>query len=185
VKASELRPGMGVMMDGKLCICVKSVHVTPGNLRAFVQAKLRGVKDGIMFEKRLRSTEDIEQAFLDRREMQYLYSDANGLVLMDSETFDQVTIPKEMVAEQIGYLKPDTNVMTLVCDGTVVSIELPNVVELTVTETTPQPKGATATNQMKDATLETGLHTRVPPFIEVGEVVRISTENGEYLSKAK
>jgi len=176
---------MGVMMDGKLCICVKSVHVTPGNLRAFVQAKLRGVKDGIMFEKRLRSTEDIEQAFLDRREMQYLYSDANGLVLMDSETFDQVTIPKEMVAEQIGYLKPDTNVMTLVCDGTVVSIELPNVVELTVTETTPQPKGATATNQMKDATLETGLHTRVPPFIEVGEVVRISTENGEYLSKAK
>lgn len=185
MKASELRPGMGVMMDGKLCICVKSVHVTPGNLRAFVQAKLRGVKDGIMFEKRLRSTEDIEQAFLDRREMQYLYSDANGLVLMDSETFDQVTIPKEMVAEQIGYLKPDTNVMTLVCDGTVVSIELPNVVELTVTETTPQPKGATATNQMKDATLETGLHTRVPPFIEVGEVVRISTENGEYLSKAK
>jgi elongation factor P len=176
---------MGVMMDGKLCICVKSVHVTPGNLRAFVQAKLRGVKDGIMFEKRLRATEDVEQAFLDRREMQYLYSDANGLVLMDSETFDQVTIPKEMVAEQIGYLKPDTNVMTLVCDGTVVSIEMPNVVELTVTETTPQPKGATATNQMKDATLETGLHTRVPPFIEVGEVVRISTENGEYLSKAK
>jgi len=185
VKASELRPGMGIMFDGKLCVCVKSVHVTPGNLRAFVQAKLRSVKDGIMFEKRLRSTEDIEQAFLDRREMQYLYSDANGLVLMDNETFDQITVPKEMVAEQIGYLKPDTNVMTLVNEGNVVSIELPNVVELTVTETTPQPKGATATNQMKDATLETGLHTRVPPFIEVGEVVRISTENGEYLSKAK
>jgi elongation factor P len=185
VKASELRPGMGVMMDGKLCICTKSVHVTPGNLRAFVQAKLRGVKDGVMFEKRLRSTEDIEQAFLDRREMQYLYADAHGLVLMDTGTFDQITVPIEMVEDTVKYLKPDTKVDALLHDGNVVSIELPNIVELTVTETTPQPKGATATNQMKDATMETGLHTRVPPFIEVGEVIRISTENGEYLSKAK
>ncbi len=185
MKASELRPGMGVMMDGKLCVCVQSTHVTPGNLRAFVQAKLRGVKDGVMFEKRLRSTEDVEQAFLDRRDKQYLYSDAHGLVLMDNETFDQVTIPKEMVAEQLGYLKPDTVVATLVHDGQIVSIELPKIVELAVTETTPQPKGATATNQMKDATLETGLKTRVPPFIEVGEVIKVSTENGSYLSRAK
>jgi elongation factor P len=184
VKASELRPGMGVVYEGKLCICAKAVHVTPGNLRAFVQAKLRGVKDGVMFEKRLRSTEDIEQAFLDRREMQYLYSDAHGLVLMDTESFDQTTVPKDMVEDAVKYLKPDTKIDALLHDGNVVSIELPNVVELVVTETTPQPKGATATNQMKDATLETGLNTRVPPFIEVGEVVRISTENGEYLSKA-
>jgi elongation factor P len=150
-----------------------------------VQAKMRGVKDGVMFEKRLRSTEDIEQAFLDRREMQYLYSDAHGLVLMDTESFDQTTVPKEMVEDATKYLKPDTKINALLHDGNVVSIELPNVVELVVTETAPQPRGATATNQMKDATLETGLNTRVPPFIEVGEVVRISTENGEYLSKAK
>ena len=185
MKASELRPGMGVMMDNKLSICVKAVHVTPGNLRAFVQAKLRGVKDGIMFEKRLRSTEEVEQAFLDRREMQYLYSDAHGLVLMDTENYDQLTVPTEMVEDVVQYLKPDTKVTVLVHEGNVVSIELPNVVELAVTETTPQPKGATATNQMKDATLETGLKTRVPPFIEVGEVIRVSTENGSYLSKAK
>jgi elongation factor P len=145
---------------------------------------MRGVKDGVMFEKRLRSTEDIEQAFLDRREMQYLYSDAHGLVLMDTESFDQTTVPKEMVEDATKYLKPDTKINALLHDGNVVSIELPNVVELVVTETAPQPRGATATNQMKDATLETGLNTRVPPFIEVGEVVRISTENGEYLSKA-
>ncbi len=150
-----------------------------------MQAKMRGVKDGVMFEKRLRSTEDIEQAFLDRREMQYLYSDAHGLVLMDTESFDQTTVPKEMVEDATKYLKPDTKINALLHDGNVVSIELPNVVELVVTETAPQPRGATATNQMKDATLETGLNTRVPPFIEVGEVVRISTENGEYLSKAK
>jgi elongation factor P len=185
VKASELRPGMGVIMDGKLGICVQSVHVTPGNLRAFVQAKIRVIQDGTMLEKRLRSTEDIEQAFLDRREMQYLYADNIGLVLMDNETYDQVTIPKEMIAEMILYLKPDTNVTTLVHNGQVVSLELPKVVELTVTETAPQPKGATATNQLKEAVLETGLKTRVPPFVENGELIKISTEDGSYLSRAK
>jgi elongation factor P len=185
VKASELRPGMGVIMDGKLCICVKSVHVTPGNLRAFVQAKLRGVKDGVMFEKRLRSTEDIEQAFLDRREMQYLYADPTGLVLMDNITFDQVTLPMEMAEDAVKYLKPDTNITALLYEGNVVSFELPNVVELKVVDTAPQVKGATATNQLKEATLETGLNTRVPPFIEVGEVVRVSTEDGSYLARAK
>ncbi|MDD5135546.1 MAG: elongation factor P [Phycisphaerae bacterium] len=185
MKASELRPGMGVMMDGKLGICVQSVHVTPGNLRAFVQAKVRVIQDGTMLEKRLRSTEDIEQAFLDRRQMQYLYADSIGLVLMDNETYDQVTVPKEMVAEMIPYLKPDTSVTTLVYEGTVVSLELPKVVELAVIETSPQPKGATATNQLKEAVLETGLKTRVPPFIENGEVLKISTEDGSYLSRAK
>lgn len=185
MKASELRPGMGVIMDGKLCVCVKSVHVTPGNLRAFVQAKLRGVKDGIMFEKRLRSTEDVEQAFLDRREMQYLYSDQTGLVLMDNTTFDQFTVPLEMVEDVVKFLKPDTPVTALLHDNNVVSLELPKVVELKVVDTAPQVKGATATNQLKEATLETGLNTRVPPFIENGEIVRISTEDGSYLARAK
>jgi elongation factor P len=176
---------MGAIIDGKLCICFQAVHVTPGNLRAFVQARLRSIHDGIMFEKRLRSTEEIEQAFLDKREMQYLYADRTGLVLMDNESYDQITVPKEMVADAAKYLKPDTKVVALLHGEKIVSIDLPKVVELTVTETTPQPKGATATNQMKDATLETGLKTRVPPFIEVGEVVRVSTEDGSYISRAK
>lgn len=180
-----MRPGMGVVVDGKLCICFQAVHVTPGNLRAFVQARLRSVQDGIMFEKRLRSTEEIEEAFLDKREMQYLYADRMGLVLMDTVSFDQVTLPKEMIGDADKYLKPDTKVVALFHGEKIVSIDLPKVVELVVTETTPQPKGATATNQMKDATLETGLRTRVPPFIEVGEILRISTENGSYLSRAK
>jgi elongation factor P len=176
---------MGAVIDGKLYICFQAVHVTPGNLRAFVQAKLRGVADGTMIEKRLRSTEEIEQAFLDKREMQYLYADRTGLILMDTENFDQVTLSKEMIGDADKYLKPDTKVTALVHDGNVVSIDLPKIVELIITETTPQPKGATATNQMKDATLETGLKTRVPPFIEVGEVIRVSTEDGSYLSRAK
>jgi elongation factor P len=185
VKASDLRPGMGVVIDGKLCICAQATHVTPGNLRAFVQTKLRVVRDGIMLEKRLRSTEEVEQAFLDKREMQYLYADKTGLVLMDNQTYDQITIPMEMVADSVKYFKPDTTVVALMYEGNVVSIELPKVVELTITEAEPQVKGATAANQMKEAVLETGLKTRVPPFIEVGDVVRISTEDGSYLARAK
>ena len=185
MKASEMRPGMGVVVDGKLCICFHAAHVTPGNLRAFVQARMRCIQDGVMFEKRLRSTEEIEVAYLDKREMQYLYSDRMGLVLMDTESFDQVMLPKEMIGEADKYLKPDSKVTALLHGEKIVSIDLPKIVELTVTETTPQPKGATATNQMKDATMETGLKTRVPPFIEIGEVLRISTEDGSYLSRAK
>jgi elongation factor P len=185
VKASDLRPGMACTIDGELFVCTQSVHVTPGNLRAFVQAKLRRVSDGVIFEKRLRSTEDIEQAFLDRRDMEYLYSDKSGHVLMDNQTYDQVIVSDELIGQYIKYFKPNTTVTTLLHNGNIVVLELPKVVDLAVTETSPTPKGATVTNQMKDAVLETGLRTRVPPFIEVGEVVRISTEDGSYLSRAK
>jgi elongation factor P len=176
---------MAAIMDGKLCICVQSVHVTPGNLRAFVQAKLRVVADGTMLERRLRSTEDVEQAFLDRREMEFLYSDKSGHVLMDNQTYDQITVSDDILGDSIKYFKPNTTLTALVYKDNVVSVELPKVVELKVTDTTPQPRGATATNQLKDATLETGLRTRVPPFIEVGEIVRVSTEDGSYLARAK
>lgn len=176
---------MAAVIDGKLCVCVQSVHVTPGNLRAFVQAKLRVVADGTMIEKRLRSTEDVEQAFLDRRDMEYLYSDKSGHVLMDNQTYDQITVGDEIMAEAIKYFKANTPVTALVYKEKVVAIELPKVVELTVTDTAPQVKGATATNQLKEAVMETGLKTRVPPFISVGEVLRISTEDGSYLARAK
>ena len=176
---------MAVTLDGKLYVCFQAVHVTPGNLRAFVQAKLRCLADGIIIEKRLRSTEELDEAFLDKRDMEYLYSDGTGHVLMDNQSYDQVNIPADLVGDSAKFLKPNTPLTTLVSDGNIVAIELPKVVELTVTETTPMPKGATATNQMKEAILETGLKTRVPPFIAVGEVVRISTEDGSYVARAK
>jgi len=185
VKASDMRPGMAFVMDGALCICTVATHVTPGNLRAFVQAKLRRLSDGTMIEKRLRSTEDVEQAFLDRRAMEYLYSEKDSHVFMDSETFDQVSVSDELLGESVRYFKPNTVVTALMHESTVVSLELPKVVELKVTETTPMAKGATVTNQMKDAVLETGLRVRVPPFIEVGEVVRVNTEDGSYGGRAK
>ncbi len=185
MKASDLRPGMAVTMDGKLYVCAQSTHVTPGNLRAFVQAKLRCIADGTIIDKRLRATEDVDQAYLDRREMEYLYSDSTGHVLMDNQTYDQITVPKDLVGDSIKFLKPNTYLVALLHKENVVAFELPKVVELAITETTPVTKGATVTNQMKEAVLETGLRTRVPPFITVGEIVRISTEDGSYLARAK
>jgi len=176
---------MAVTIDGKLYVCVQSVHVTPGNLRAFVQAKLKCIADGTSVEKRLRSTEEVEQAYLDRREMTYLYSDSSGHVLMDSETYDQPVIDDDMMGDAKKYLKPDTSLTALLCGGKIVAIELPKVVELRVTQADPLVKDATKTNQMKEAVCETGLKIRVPPFISEGEVVRISTEDGSYLGRAK
>ncbi len=108
-----MRPGMAIMMDGELYICTKSTHVTPGNLRAFVQAKLKKISDGVILEKRLRSTEEVEQAFLDRCEMEYLYSDNTGHILMDTRTYDQITVPDELIGELIKFFKPNTVVSTL------------------------------------------------------------------------
>ena len=178
-----MRPGMAIMMDGSLYICTQFAHVTPGNLRAFVQAKLRKISDGITMEKRLRSMEDVEEVFLDKRQMEYLYSDNTGHILMDTQTFDQMTLPREQIGDLIKYYKPNTVITTLLHDGKVVSIELPKAVELTVTDTTPMMKTATITNQMKDAVLETGLKIRVPPFVNVGDVVRINTEDGAYVGR--
>jgi elongation factor P len=183
VKASEMRPGVAIKFEGSLYICTQFAHVTPGNLRAFVQAKLQKIPGGVIIEKRLRSTEEVEEAYLDKREMEYLYSDNTGHVLMDTKTFDQITLPAEQIGDLIKYYKPNTVITALLYEGKVISIELPKAVELTVTETTPMMKTATITNQMKDATLETGLTIRVPPFINVGDVVRINTENGEYVSR--
>jgi len=185
VRASEMRPGMAFTFDGQLYVCFQSVHVTPGNLRAFVQAKLRRVTDGIIIEKRLRSTEEVDQAYLERRDMEYLYSDKSGHILMDNTTYDQTVVPDDLLGESIRYFKPNTTLTVMIYQDRVVAVELPKVVELAVTETNPVPKGATATNQLKEAVLETGLKTRVPPFIQVGEVVRVSTEDGSYLSRAK
>lgn len=185
MKATDLRPGMAVTMSGKLYICTQATHVTPGNLRAFVQAKLKCLTDGTIIEKRLRSGEDLDEAFLDKREMEYLYSDNTGHVLMDTKTFDQMTVSDEILGEFIKYFKPNTSLVVLTNDGNVVSAEMPKTVDLAVTETTPVLRSATITNQMKDATLETGLRVRVPIFITIGEVVRISTEDGSYLGRAK
>ena len=184
MKSTDLRPGMAVVMDGTLYVITSFQHVTPGNLRAFVVVKLKNVATGLTSEKRLRAGEEIERVNLDRRAMEYLYTDATGAVFMDQETFDQTTISEQLVGELMVYVKPNTVINVLMHGEKPVSIELPGTVDLVVTDTTPQVKGATATNQLKEAELETGLKTRVPPFIEIGELVRVSTEDGSYVGRA-
>ena len=184
MRASEIRKGQAVIIDGKLYVVTNADHNTPGNLRAKVQFKMREVSKGTIQDKRVGATDDIETANLDRRNVEYLYSDNDGHVLMDLETYDQNHIAKDVFGNDILYLKPNTALTAFFHDGKLVSYELPKTVDLKVTETQPGIKGATATNQMKDAELETGLNTRVPPFIEIGETVRISTETGSYMSRA-
>ena len=184
MRASDIKKGQAVIIDGKLFVVTGADHNTPGNLRAKVQFKLRDVGKGTIQDKRVGASDDIETATLDRRTVEYLYSDNDGHVLMDMETYEQDTIPKEVFGNDILYLKPNTQLTAMFHEGKIVSYEMPKTVDLKVTDTAPSIKGATATNQQKDAQLETGLNTRVPPFIEIGEIVRINTESGSYLSRA-
>lgn len=184
MKSTDLRPGMAIKMDGQLYAITQFTHVTPGNLRAFIQVKLKRVTDGTTIDKRLRSGEEVEQVDLDRRDVEYLYQEGDGYVFMDLTTYDQFTLPEKMVGDQMLYLKPNTQVSCLVAEEKPLLIELPGMVELTVSDTSPEVKGATATNQLKEAVMETGLKIRVPSFIKVGEKLRISTAEGTYLSRA-
>lgn len=184
MKSNDLRPGMCIRYDGDLHVITQFTHVTPGNLRAFIQIKIRSIKSGSIVERRLRSGEDVERVDLDRRTMEYLYREGDGFVFMDSETFEQETLPNDLVGEAMGYVKPNQQITVLVCESRPVSIELPPTVELEVSDTTPGIKGATATNQLKEATMETGLKTRVPPFISIGEIIKINTTDGSYNCRA-
>lgn len=184
MKAQDLRPGTAVRIDGKLYVVSQFQHRTPGNLRAFIQAKFRDVLNGNYIEKRLSSGDELEAVNLDRRQAEYLYKDADGYVFMDNESFDQFTVSEDVAADSMLFLRPNSQTGVLLFEGNAIAIELPSAVELTVTETQPGIKGATATNQLKEATLETGLKTRVPPFIAQGEVVKISTADGSYMSRA-
>lgn len=184
MRASDIRRGQAVIMDGKLFVVTNADHNTPGNLRAKVQFKLRDVLKNTIIDKRVGATDDIETTTLDARQVEYLYSDNDGHVLMDLETFDQNTVAKEVFGDDILYLKPNTQLTAHYHDGKIVTYDLPKTVELQVAETQPSIKGATATNQLKEAKMETGLSVRVPGFIEMGETLRISTETGEYLSRA-
>lgn len=185
MKSNELRPGMAVRIDGQSYAITQYNHISPGNWRAMVSLKLKNLSSGLVAEKRFRSGEDIEVVDLDRREMEYLYSDQSGHVFMDSLNFEQISLTDEFLGTSMLYVRPNTTITILVSEGKPVNVELPSAVELTVTDTPPGIKGATATNQLKEATMETGLKTKVPPFIEEGEMLRISTADGSYMSRAK
>jgi elongation factor P len=159
-------------------------HVTPGNLRGFVRVKFRNIRTGTLSDQKLRSEDFVERATLDEREMQYLYRDGDSFHFMDTSSYEQLHIDAEALGDNVNYLIPDALIKVEFYGSEPVGIELPQTVDLTVEETAPGIKGATASNQIKPARLETGLVVNVPPFVNNGDKIRVNTETGEYLSRA-
>lgn len=183
--ATDMKKGMVIQMDGALWRVMDAQHVTPGNWRGMVQAVLRNIKTGAKHEKRFRSTETIETAFIDVKDFQYLYSEKDrGLhYFMDTETYEQMSLDDEMVGEAMPFLIANEVVKLELHEGVAVGLQLPASVVLTITETTPGTRGDTVTNTRKEATLETGHKVKVPLFIEQGEKVRVDTRTGEFMER--
>jgi len=159
-------------------------HVTPGNLRGFVRVKLRNIRNGALADQKLRSEDSVERATLDERQMQYLYHEGEDYHFMDTSSYEQIHISSEALGDSVNYLKPEMTIQVEFYGEEPVGIELPLSVDLKVTDTAPGIKGATASAQVKPATLETGLVVQVPPFVNTGDLIRVNTETGEYLSRA-
>lgn len=186
MKANELKPGVAVNISGKLYVVVKTDHVKPGKGPAYVQAKMRAIDGTGIKEQRFSSSDNIDGATLDRRQMEFLYDDGQGGgTFMDLSDYDQAELNADILGDALLYLAPNSSCTVLFHEGTPVVVELPASVELTITDTPPGIKGATATNQLKEATCDTGLKTRVPPFITTGEKIKVSTEDGSYISRVK
>lgn len=185
MRASEMKKGMTVTVDDTLYIINGYQHVKLGKGGAVFQTKLKKISDGSIRDIRLRAEENIDEAYLDRRKFEYLYSAGGEHVLMDLETFDQITLNDDSFGDGPKYLKPNAQLQVSMYEDKPVIIALPNTVDLEITDTAPEIKGATATNQNKPATLETGFEVMVPPFIQVGEMIRVDTRTGEYVTRVK
>lgn len=185
VKATELRKGTVIDMDGDLLVITDYMHHTPGNLRAIIHVKMKSLKSGSTRDMRLGSGDVLEVAYLDKKPCEYLYKEnSGGYVFMDTDNYEQFTLPEELVGEKMPYVKENTP-CTVTFHGTLpIGVELPAAVVLEVIEADPAVRGNTANNVKKDAVVETGLKIRVPIFISKGEKVKIRTEDGEFLGRA-
>ena len=174
---------MVIKWNNDLFSIFKVEHRTPGNLRAFVQAKMRNLRTGAIFDNRFSSTEAVDRAILDEQDMEYLYDDGEQYTFMNIETFDQVALNKDLLGEAVDYLIPNIKVKVEFYEGKPMSVELPATVDLKVVETEPGWKGSTVSNVTKPAKMETWLVVQVPPFINEGEMIRVSTNDGSYQSR--
>jgi elongation factor P len=184
IQATQMRAGMCILFEGEICRVMNVHHVTPGNWRGFVQAKMRNLRSGNSFEHRFGSTEKVERAILETHQMEYLYSDPSGHHFMNQETYEQVALDDETLGDSMLYLLPNTVISVDFYEERPVGIELPNTVALEVVDTEPSMKGATASASYKPAKMETGLVVQVPPFIEPGTKILIDTRENKYLSRA-
>jgi elongation factor P len=184
IPATQLRPGMIIKHNNDLHAVFSVEHRTPGNLRAFIQAKLRNLRTGAMYEHRFRSPDPIEKINVDEVQMEFLYQDGGDFYFMNTETFEQLHLTRDTLGDAVDYLIPNLQIKVEFYDGKPVGVELPQTVEMTVIETEPGLKSATASSVTKPAKLETGLIVQVPPFVNEGEKIRVDTAEGAYLSRA-
>jgi len=183
IQSTRLRKGMLIKLGDDLFRILDLQHFTPGNKRGFVSARMRNIRSTALADHKFRAEEDVERATLDERQMQYLYNDSHHYHFMDTDTYEQVHISADTLGDSVNYLIPDAVIRVEFYESEPVGIELPQTVDLVVKQTVPGIKGATASAQVKPATLETGLVIQVPPFVNEGDKVRVNTETGEYQSR--
>ncbi len=184
IPATQMRPGMIIKHNNDLHLVFTVEHRTPGNLRAFIQAKLRNIRTGAMFEHRFRSADPIDKITVDEIPMEFLYQDGDDYYFMNTENYEQTHLTRDTLGDAVEYLTPNLQIKVEFYDGKAVGIELPQTVVLTVVETEPGLKSATASSVTKPAKTETGLVVQVPPFINEGEKIKVDTAEGAYLSRA-
>ncbi len=185
VKANQLRVGETILFNGDPHRLTQVTHLTPGNLRAMVQTKMKNIKSGSNAEHRFRSDDQVEKCMLDQQEVEFLYEQGDDYVFMNTETYDQVQLTKEDLGDTVFYLLPNVKLQLDMFEGQAVGITPPMTMEFEVVDTQPQMKGATASNSPKPATLTTGLVVTVPNFVEIGEKIRIDTRENKYLERVK
>jgi elongation factor P len=183
IQATRLRKGNLIKVGEDLLRILELQHLTPGNKRGFVQCKARNIRTNALVDQKFRAEEDIERAILDEHDMQYLYTDGDSFHFMNTASFEQLHIDREVLGDAVNYILPDSIIKVEFYGDEPVGIDLPVTVDLRVEDTVPGIKGATASAQVKPARTETGLVVQVPPFINVGDRIRVSTETGEYQSR--
>ena len=183
ISVNDLKTGLTLEIDNGLWSVVEFLHVKPGKGAAFVRTKLKNVETGQVVEKTFRAGEKVARAMLDRRDMQYLYKEGTDFVMMDMESYEQLSITEAQIGEGIKYLKENMNISVLLHGGKIIGIDLPTHVELEVTDTPPAEKGNTAQGGTKRAELETGAMVNVPFFVVNGDVIRVDTRTNEYLDR--
>jgi elongation factor P len=184
ISSTQMRPGMVVKFNNDLFSVFSVAHRTPGNLRGFVQAKMRNLRSGTMIEHRFSSEDKVERAIMDEVEMEFLYDDGDNYYFMNSADYEQTHLSKDLLGDATNFLIPQLKVKVEFYEGKAMSVELPATVDMTVVETEPGMKGASVSNVTKPAKMETGLVVQVPPFIKEGEKIRVNTTEGAYLERA-
>ena len=183
ISVNDLKTGLTLEIDGGLWNVVEFMHVKPGKGAAFVRTKLKNAETGNVVERTFRAGEKVAKATLDKRDMQYLYKEGNDYVMMDLETYEQITVAADKIGDGVKYLKENMNVAILLHGSNIIGIEIPNFVELEVIDTPPAEKGNTAQGGTKPATLETGAVVNVPFFVTNGTIIRVDTRTNEYLDR--